>query len=159
MDCPARARSAWRPAPKCHGAGNRRGRDEDAWEGPMAGLVGNIVWAKANAGAAAGLLYSVGRKQRNGIRLAQQLKKRVEIGLEWTIPAQQHAQRNRGHHTKAKAATCTTKAHEDLRQQLPSRGVLDAFDDHFGERRQERSVDETEARSELPKQKKEHDGG
>jgi hypothetical protein len=58
MACPARARSAWRPAPKCHGAGNRRGRDADAWEGPMAGLVGNILWAKANAGAAAGFLYS-----------------------------------------------------------------------------------------------------
>ena len=41
-----RARSAWRPAPKYNGAGERRRRDADAWEGPMAGLVGNIVWAK-----------------------------------------------------------------------------------------------------------------
>ena len=39
-------------------ANDRRRRNSDAWEGPMAGLVGNIVWAKANAGAAAGLLYS-----------------------------------------------------------------------------------------------------
>ena len=43
MACPARARSAWRPAPKCSGAGNRRCRDADARQGPMAGLVGDIA--------------------------------------------------------------------------------------------------------------------
>ena len=47
MACPARARSARRPAPKCHGAGNRRRCDADAYEGPMAGLVGNIALAEA----------------------------------------------------------------------------------------------------------------
>ena len=50
--------SAWRPTSQHRTANDRRRRDSDAWEGPMAGLVGNIVWAKANAGAAAGLLYS-----------------------------------------------------------------------------------------------------
>ena len=30
-------------------------RDAYAWKGPMAGLVGNIALAEANAGAAAGL--------------------------------------------------------------------------------------------------------
>ena len=43
MACPASARSARRPAPKRQGAGDRRRRDADAYEGPMAGLVEQIV--------------------------------------------------------------------------------------------------------------------
>ena len=49
MARPARAGSAWRPAPKYNGAGNRCCRDADALEGPMAGLVGNIALAEARA--------------------------------------------------------------------------------------------------------------
>ena len=56
MACPARARSAWRPAPKYNAAGGRRGRDADAWEGPMAGLVGDIALEK-QAPTAARLRY------------------------------------------------------------------------------------------------------
>ena len=58
MACPARARSPWRPTPHYQAAGDRRRRDADAWEGPMAGLVGDIAWAEVNPGAAACLLYS-----------------------------------------------------------------------------------------------------
>jgi len=45
MACSASARSARRPAPDCHGAGDRRRRDANSCEGPMAGLVGNIALA------------------------------------------------------------------------------------------------------------------
>ena len=60
MACPARARQTWRPAPKCHGAGNRCSCDADAYEGPMAGLVANIASAEATAGAAACLSCRTG---------------------------------------------------------------------------------------------------
>jgi hypothetical protein len=43
MACPARPGSAWRPTSQCRTANDRRRRDADASEGPMAGLVGNIV--------------------------------------------------------------------------------------------------------------------
>jgi hypothetical protein len=56
MACPARARSAWRPASKYNAAGDRRRRDADAWEGPMAGLVGDIALEK-QAPTAARLRY------------------------------------------------------------------------------------------------------
>ena len=48
---------------KFHGAGNRRGRDADAYEGPMAGLVGNIALAEASPRARLPSLVSLAKSE------------------------------------------------------------------------------------------------